>query len=78
MTWGLYLHVPWCRRRCPYCAFYVEAAHDVPWDDFADALLAEYALRTDSVAGLPHTVFFGGGTPLSHASTCPGPHTGRH
>lgn len=63
MTWGLYLHVPWCRRRCPYCAFYVQAAHDVPWDDFAAALLAEYAQRRDSVTGPPATVFFGGGTP---------------
>ncbi|MFT6158305.1 MAG: oxygen-independent coproporphyrinogen-3 oxidase [Myxococcota bacterium] len=63
MTWGLYLHVPWCRRRCPYCAFYVEAAHDVPWDAFADVLLTEYATRKNSVSGLPHTVFFGGGTP---------------
>ncbi|MFT6144435.1 MAG: oxygen-independent coproporphyrinogen-3 oxidase, partial [bacterium] len=41
----------------------MEAAHDVPWDAFADVLLTEYATRKNSVSGLPHTVFFGGGTP---------------
>lgn len=63
MMWGTYLHVPWCRRRCPYCAFYVEAAHDVPWDAFADALIAENQWRSAELPGPTHTVFFGGGTP---------------
>lgn len=61
--WGLYVHVPWCRRRCPYCAFYVEADRDVPWDAYVDALLAEYALRRPALPEPASTVFLGGGTP---------------
>ena len=62
-TWGLYVHVPWCRRRCPYCAFYVEPQRDVPWTQFSNALLSEHEARLPFFAGSPTTVYFGGGTP---------------
>jgi len=62
-TWGVYVHVPWCRRRCPYCAFYVEVDRDVPWDAFIDRVLGEYAWRRRSFPGQPRSVFLGGGTP---------------
>jgi oxygen-independent coproporphyrinogen-3 oxidase len=61
--WGAYIHVPWCRRRCPYCAFYVEVDRGTDWRAFADAVVAEVDLRRPSFAGPPSTVFFGGGTP---------------
>ncbi len=60
---GVYVHIPWCRRRCPYCAFYVEADHDVPWDAFVDALLREQRLRAPDCPGAARTVYLGGGTP---------------
>ncbi len=60
---GVYVHIPWCRRRCPYCAFYVEADHDVPWDAFVDALLREQRLRAPDFPGAARTVYLGGGTP---------------
>ncbi len=62
-TWGVYAHIPWCRRRCPYCAFYVEVDRDVPWAAFAKALVAELALRRPEFPGQASTLFFGGGTP---------------
>ncbi len=61
--YGVYVHVPWCRRRCPYCAFYVEVDRDVPWDRFVDALLRERTLRASAFDGLASTLFLGGGTP---------------
>ncbi|HJD96413.1 radical SAM family heme chaperone HemW [Mailhella massiliensis] len=71
----LYLHVPFCRRKCRYCAFYSEPC--APGDDarltaWADALLGEMR-REARALGRPavSTVFFGGGTPslLSPALT---------
>jgi oxygen-independent coproporphyrinogen-3 oxidase len=62
--WGVYIHVPWCRVRCPYCAFYVERDHaEVPWTAFVDRLLGEYNARRADFPGEPHTVYLGGGTP---------------
>ena len=65
---SLYVHLPWCLKKCPYCDFNSHA-----WRDGADALPeARYvdALVRDLEASLPfvwgrrvHTVFFGGGTP---------------
>lgn len=63
--WGLYVHVPWCKRRCPYCAFYVEVDRDAEKDAFVDRILAEHAERSAPFRALgpPSTLFFGGGTP---------------
>ncbi len=61
----LYLHVPYCAAKCPYCDFNSIAGRDAEQAAYVDALLAE-------VRGLPRgpydTVFIGGGTPtqLSH------------
>ncbi|MDR0449142.1 MAG: coproporphyrinogen III oxidase family protein [Rickettsiales bacterium] len=55
----LYIHVPFCANKCPYCAFY-SAAVAPDWDAYADGIIK-------SVARQPRcrvpTIFFGGGTP---------------
>jgi len=61
---GLYIHLPWCIRKCPYCDFNSHEASEPPFEAYVDALLrdldAERALTgTRKVA----TVFIGGGTP---------------
>ena len=64
--WGLYIHIPWCRSRCPYCAFntYVEDAPE--FERYTSALIAQWdAIRTHFSGG-PSTIFFGGGTPSLH------------
>lgn len=62
--YGIYVHVPWCRVRCPYCAFYVVPDRgDVPWEVFVDRLLAEYHDRRPAFGDAARTVFLGGGTP---------------
>src|SRR5437660_474652 len=64
---GLYLHIPFCRKRCKFCYFRVytdKNARDV--EVYLDALLKEVALyaRQPEVGGRPlHYVYFGGGTP---------------
>ncbi len=61
---GLYLHIPYCVKKCDYCDFVSFPCQNVP-QAYVDALLVEIALT--SRAGLCHdsieTVFFGGGTP---------------
>ncbi len=57
---GVYLHIPFCRRRCPYCDFAFVVRRDPPVDRFVDELLAEIALDPPPMAD---SVYFGGGTP---------------
>ena len=67
MEFGVYVHVPFCARRCDYCAFatWTDRAHLM--DDYLAALVVEVArVADDGEAGglAPVTsVFFGGGTP---------------
>jgi oxygen-independent coproporphyrinogen-3 oxidase len=63
-TYSLYVHVPFCRRKCPYCHFYVipHRERDVALLD--RALEAEWALRRPLTEGLVlSSLYFGGGTP---------------
>ena len=59
---GLYVHVPWCRRRCVYCDFYFEIGK--PEASYAKLLEREYLskLVKYELTG-PSTLYFGGGTP---------------
>ncbi|MCX7915587.1 MAG: coproporphyrinogen III oxidase family protein, partial [Verrucomicrobiae bacterium] len=64
----LYVHVPFCAVKCPYCAFYSEAGSTTQMSAYVEALLAECDQRLAwlSARGYrlePRTVFFGGGTP---------------
>ena len=61
--WGIYVHVPWCRSRCAYCAFYVEVDRDTPWDTYVEKVIEEYHFRKSEFPGQPATLFLGGGTP---------------
>jgi oxygen-independent coproporphyrinogen-3 oxidase len=62
---SLYVHIPWCVRKCPYCDFNShEARGDVPEQQYAQALMTDLERALPSVWGRRvHTVFFGGGTP---------------
>lgn len=67
----LYIHVPFCRTKCRYCAFHsvslgrsAEAAQTESFRNYVDTLLMELALWGDRFGGAPvSSVFFGGGTP---------------
>ena len=64
---AIYVHVPWCVRKCPYCDFnsHVAPEKGAPFADYATALLAdlEYELDKHPPDTAPQTLFFGGGTP---------------
>ncbi len=61
---GVYVHVPFCERLCPYCDFAVTIKAQIPHREYADALLREFAARADELKGRDvRTIYFGGGTP---------------
>jgi oxygen-independent coproporphyrinogen-3 oxidase len=64
---GLYVHFPYCLRRCPYCDFTIAIVRSIPGARYADAVLSELRLR---VAQRPawseqplDSIYLGGGTP---------------
>jgi oxygen-independent coproporphyrinogen-3 oxidase len=59
----LYVHVPFCAKICPYCAFYVHRGGTALQREFVAALRAEWARAKDEFPLAPDTVYFGGGTP---------------
>ncbi len=62
---SLYIHLPWCLRKCPYCDFNShEARGDEPWERYVDALVADLEAVLPLVWGRRvYTLFIGGGTP---------------
>jgi putative oxygen-independent coproporphyrinogen III oxidase len=62
---SLYIHIPWCVRKCPYCDFNShEARGSIPEREYVAALIRDLELALPLVWGRKvYTVFFGGGTP---------------
>jgi putative oxygen-independent coproporphyrinogen III oxidase len=67
---SLYIHMPWCVKKCPYCDFNSHGlrSEPPPYADYIDHLLADLdADRADFASALEHreviSIFFGGGTP---------------
>ncbi len=62
MQLGVYLHFPWCRKRCPYCDFAIALGEPLH-ARYADAVLAELAARADAYRGEGASLYGGGGRP---------------
>lgn len=62
---GLYIHLPWCVRKCPYCDFNSHRAPEaLPEDAYVDALIHDLDFDLPLVGGRGlESIFFGGGTP---------------
>lgn len=62
---SLYVHIPWCVRKCPYCDFNShEAGQTIPEQDYVRALIEDLKADLAWVQGRKlHSIFFGGGTP---------------
>lgn len=71
MSLGVYVHFPYCSRRCPYCDFTI-TVKPVEHGRYRDGVLAELAARAPRFAGRPPavSVYFGGGTPGLWAPDC--------
>src|SRR5690606_42046450 len=69
MNLALYLHFPWCVRKCPYCDFNSHGLKDeLPEARYVDTLLADVAAQAARVAGRPVTSrFFRGSSPSMFA-----------
>lgn len=62
---SLYIHLPWCARKCPYCDFNShEQGADLPEQEYVDALIADLEQDLPRIWGRSvSTIFIGGGTP---------------
>lgn len=60
---GIYIHIPFCKQRCNYCAFYSTTLYNIR-ERYVDALCKEILMRKEYAACAPiETIYFGGGTP---------------
>lgn len=61
---GIYVHIPFCERLCPYCDFAVTIAQDIPHQEYGNAICRELQGRRREIDGqVVKTIYFGGGTP---------------
>jgi len=63
---GVYIHFPFCKKKCLYCDFFSKANQDFLIPDFLEALTKEINLRAEIFSPIDETVdtiYFGGGTP---------------
>jgi len=61
---SLYVHIPWCVKKCPYCDFNSHESATIPEQGYFDALLKDLELDLVFVQGRElSSIFFGGGTP---------------
>ncbi len=58
---SLYIHIPWCVKKCPYCDFNSYASKTIPEEDYLQALLQD--LQQSNFDKQFHSIFIGGGTP---------------
>ncbi|MDO8444680.1 MAG: radical SAM family heme chaperone HemW [Deltaproteobacteria bacterium] len=65
MTLGIYIHIPFCVKKCPYCDFTSFTPETLPEDQYITALIREMEVRRAEVVEdvKVETVYFGGGTP---------------
>jgi oxygen-independent coproporphyrinogen-3 oxidase len=61
----VYVHIPFCARICPYCAFYKDHLDKSQTQRFCQAILAELTALAREFTVLPQTIFLGGGTPTA-------------
>jgi len=61
---SLYIHIPWCLRKCPYCDFNSHQSTEIPERQYTAALIDDLDQELESVQGRAlQSIFFGGGTP---------------
>lgn len=60
---GIYIHIPFCKQRCNYCAFYSSTLYNIR-EEYTDAVCKELGMRKEYIKNEEiRTIYFGGGTP---------------
>ena len=62
-TYGIYVHAPWCRYRCPYCAFNIYTSSNPQVEEWKDNVLRDWAYQCSFFSGEAESLYIGGGTP---------------
>ena len=62
-SFEVYIHSPWCKRRCPYCDFTVYIDNTPPFARRKDQILRNWEWNREYFQGTVSTIYFGGGTP---------------
>lgn len=60
---GLYIHIPFCNQKCPYCDFFSVTSREIDFETYFKALLEEVKIYSNLYRFSLQTVYFGGGTP---------------
>lgn len=70
MPFGVYVHIPYCVKKCPYCDFNsYGVGKRIPEKEYTEAILKEINLYRGLIEGFPlDSIFFGGGTPSLFSS----------
>src|SRR5262249_58990488 len=61
----IYVHIPFCARICPYCAFYKDLLDRSQTRRFCEAILRDLDQQCATFTLSPETIYFGGGTPTA-------------
>jgi len=62
---GIYIHFPFCEKKCPYCDFNSHVSKEIPHKEFEAAFIADFNFHFEKLHQFPDviSIFFGGGTP---------------
>lgn len=60
---SLYIHIPFCKSKCPYCDFYSKASSEIEYDEYTQLLIDKIKYWSEKTAKTVATIYFGGGTP---------------
>ncbi len=60
---GLYIHIPFCKSKCPYCDFYSLRSSEADYDDYVEAVKKSLVNWYEKLGKTADTLYFGGGTP---------------
>ncbi len=61
---SLYVHIPWCIKKCPYCDFNSHTSNNIPEAEYTRRLIQDLQQESQLIAGRKlQSIFFGGGTP---------------
>ena len=60
---GIYVHIPFCRKKCLYCDFFSAGSRIAEWKRYAEAVKEELRQRMGELSSHPDTLYIGGGTP---------------